>query len=558
MAKHDIFEIDYDNNNNRKFDDLYSNSEKYQIDTEKIDDYFGNSEHSYRRKKRGIFKFFDNIKFKMYKWWKCMKKSKKAFVVSSIAIVLALTVFVALGGLNYLFYNYKKVTGDLGAVGRIDENITNIALFGIDSRDTKGKTSFVGNTDSIMILSINTKTNKIKIISLLRDTFVPIYNGQKKIGYGKINSAYAKGAASTDKDKEEAAARYGISTINKNFNLDIEEYATVNFYGMAEIIDAVGGIDVELTKNEVTARGNNNHGINDMIQEICYEKGENPNKYYVTKWGKQHLNGLQAVAYSRIRYCTNIWGTSNDYGRTDRQRFVMKQLFNSVKDLKKSKYVSLVKALVPCTQTSLELDKIISIGWSVMQRHPTFEEYRIPLTYADADKEKGEKGTDYDFLITPTPSGYGSVIYMDLDYASKVIHAIIYSDMTAKDYIKDHPVEKNKWYNGGYSGSSGGSSLGGTSDKKNSSSSSTVPKQNDNKTEKPKEIPEDDPKTNTSEIESGGDVQGGESGGSTGTGSGGEGTGSEGTGDVGGTGVSGGTGGSGGTEQGAEQGGEQP
>ena len=568
MAKHDIFEIDYGNNNNGGFENLSSNSEKYQIDTEKIDNFFGDTDHSYRRKKRGIFKFFDNVKFKIYKWWKCMKKSKKAFLISSIAIVLALSVFVALGGLNYLLYNYKKLTGDLGAVEHIDENVTNIALFGIDSRDTKGKSSFVGNTDSIMILSINTKTNKIKIISLLRDTFVPIYNGKKRIGYGKINAAYAKGAAATDKDKEAEAARYGISTINQNFNLDIEEYATVNFYGMAEIIDAVGGIDVELTKNEVTARGNNNHGINDMIQEICVEKGENPNNYYVRKWGKQHLNGLQAVAYSRIRYCTNIWGTSNDYGRTDRQRFVMKQLFNSVKDLKKSQYVSLVKALVPCTQTSLELDKIISIGWSVMQKHPTFEEYRLPLTYADADKEKGENGADYDFLITPTPSGYGSVLYMDLDYCSKVIHSVIYSDMTIKDYIKDHPVEKNKWYKGDYNGGSGSSSGSGGSGKKDSSSSSTTTQKVEDKTEKPNDVNNDDKNIDTGEGGSGGTEEGGggsgsggsgsESGsGSGGSGSGGEGgSGSEGGGS-GGSG-SGGEGGSGGSEQGTAQGSEQP
>ena len=431
--------------NSGDFEDISSNSKKYQIDTDKIDRSFENAGHSYRRKKRGIAKTFDNAKYRIYKWWKCMKKSKKRLTVALTAVVLAVVVFFATGGMK-LFYNYKGLKGDIGFNGVIDKDIMNVALFGIDSRDTKGKATFTGNSDSIMILSLNKKSKKIKIISLLRDTFVPIEKEEGVTSYGKINSAYASGGP-----------ELAVKTINNIFHLDISEFATVNFYGMADIIEAVGGIDVELTQNEVTARGNNNHGINDMIQEICVYENLNPNDYYVNNWGKQHLNGIQAVAYSRIRYCTNIWGTSNDYGRTDRQRFVMHQLFNSVKNLNKSKYLKLANALIPCTQTSLEPDKIISIGWSMMMDKPEFEEYRIPLTSADADTANGERGADIDFLISPTPSGYGSVIYIDLEYASKVIHAILYEDMTAKGYIAEHPVEKNSWYKGGgyYSGGTG-------------------------------------------------------------------------------------------------------
>lgn len=502
MDKNDIFDIDFGGNMDKEFEDISSNSERFQIDRGKIDLYFDDSKHSYRRKKRGIFKFFDNAKFKIYKWWKCMKKSKKGFIIALVSLILASAVFVMSGGLNYLFYHYNDVKMDT-VKGQIDEKVLNIALFGIDSRDTKGKTSFKGNSDSIMILSLNSKTKKIKIISLLRDTFVPL-GKDGEAGYGKINAAYAKGGP-----------KLAMETINSIFNLDISEYATVNFYGMADIIDAVGGLDVELTKNEVTARGNNNHGINDMIDEICYESGLKPSQYRVTSWGPQHLNGVQAVAYSRIRYCTNIWGTSNDYGRTDRQRYVMKQLFNGVKTLKKSEYVRLAKALVPCTETSLELDKIISIGWDMMTRKPTFEEYRLPLTAADADKEKGEKGADYDFLMTPTPSGYGSVLYIDLNYAGRLIHAILYSDMTAKGFIAENPVEKNRWYKGSYGGgSSGGSQTTPTPEpsKKQTETTSSQEEPTDDTTsqEEPTEPEEpivSEPENPTPPTESGGESQ---------------------------------------------------
>lgn len=277
----------------------------------------------------------------------------------------------------------------------------------------------------------------------MRDTLVPIER-DTGLTYNKINCAYSWGGP-----------ELAIKTLNQNFGLDISEYATVNFYGMSDIIDAVGGIDVNLTKDEVTSRGKNNHGINDMIQEICQYENLKPNDYYVTVWGEQHLNGVQAVAYARIRYCTNIWGTSNDYGRTDRQRYVMEQLFNKAKSMSKSQSVKLAKALIPCTETSLSYSEIMNIAFSVMFSSPTFEQYRIP-----------QNTPEMNFLM-PSPSGsFGSVVYFDLNYASKVINAIIYDDMTIEDYVAEHPIEKNNWY----------AKRGNTSGKNNAGTTSNTPK----------------------------------------------------------------------------------
>lgn len=342
-----------------------------------------------------------------------------------------------------LFYNFDhkfpSKNADLDAVPTIDKNITNIALFGIDTRNEK---QFTGNSDSIMILSLNAKEHTVKIISILRDTLVPIEKNGKTT-YGKINSAYASGGA-----------ELAVKTLNKLFNLDITDYATVNFYGMAKMIDAVGGIDAELTDREVTARGNNNHGINDMIQEVCQLMGYNANDYYVKRSGSQHLNGIQAVAYSRIRYVPNIWGTNNDYGRTDRQRYVMEQLFQKAITMDKSKYPGLIKTMIPYTVTSLNPDEILSYALNILRDSPTFHQERLPK---DGYQMASPKGS------------FGSVVYYDLDFGAKLIHSFIYDNLPFDDYVALNGIEKNDWYAKRGSGSSGGTASSGTASSKPSS-----------------------------------------------------------------------------------------
>ena len=267
-------------------------------------------------------------------WWKRRKKWQKATIITSLAVIL---VFSIIAGVFYfgIGYNYNKITSDhedLGIENIIDKDIVNVALFGIDTRSLK---SFKGNSDSIMILSLNTKTKKVKIISLMRDTFIPItYN--RITTYKKINSAYATGGP-----------ELAIKVINSNFGLDITDYATVNFFGMVDIIDAVGGIEAELTKAEVVSSSVNFHALNGTIAEICNSLNVSAKENYITTPGKHHLNGIQAVAYSRLRYVPNVWGTNNDYGRTDRQRYVMEQLFNKALTLEKSQYMKLSKSLIP-------------------------------------------------------------------------------------------------------------------------------------------------------------------------------------------------------------------
>lgn len=461
------------------FEDISSSS------TPKKDEYEDIVSDTAMRKRGGAHAKSKPRKNGFAAWWKKLKKGYKAAIISATALVLAIA--VALGWFFIYFdYNYVKITKDpeeLGISEVIDEKIINIALFGIDTRDPK---SFKGNSDSIMILSLNTKTKKVKIISLMRDTLVPIvYNG--KTTYNKINSAYAKGGP-----------ELAIKTINKVFGLDISEYATVNFFGMKDIIDAVGGIDVELTANEPNA----SYGLNDTIREQCSVLGLDPDDYYVYKSGVQHLNGLQAVAYSRIRRVANIWGTNNDYGRTDRQRYVMEQLFNKATQMSKSQYMKLAKALIPCSETSLSYSEIISLAVNILLHSPTFEQTRVPQT---------------DFLMTSPSGSFGSVVYFDLDYAAKVIHAVIYDDVTLEEYVETNGIEKNNWYAkvGGSAGSSNKGNSTGTGNSTNTAkddnkTDNTVTKPNDGTTQKDNTVTGDggknDNKNPESTPETGGDI----------------------------------------------------
>lgn len=375
------------------------------------------------------------------KWWRSCKKWQKACMITATSLVLVLA--IAVGVLRIVFnYNYNNITKnpeDLGFESVINDKIVNIALFGIDTRDPK---SFKGLSDSIMILSLNTETKKVKLMSVMRDTLVPItYNG--KTIYAKINSAYSRGGP-----------ELAIKTLNTIFKLDISEYATVNFYGMSDIIEAVGGIDVELAKGELDVMSYENgkrvnYGLNGCISEICSYKGLDASKYYIREAGVHHLNGVQAVAYARIRHAANIGGVNDDFGRTDRQRYVMEQLFNKAIKLGKSQYVKLAKSLMPCSETSLSYSEILSLAVNILLQSPTFEQTRIP---------------DFSYQM-PSKSirGVGSCVYYDLNFASKLIHAFIYDDIKPEDYIAANGIEKNDWY-------------AGATVKKPSSNSSTVKK----------------------------------------------------------------------------------
>ena len=366
-----------------------------------------------------------------------MSKAKRAIIIvlCSIMLIIAILIGLVLGFIADIKreYNHREISDpDITAIEPIDPQVINIALFGIDAR-TVG--SFTGLSDSIMILSVNTGTGDIKLISVMRDSLVEIPGKSKPY---KINTAYSLGGP-----------ELAIKTLNHNFNLDIKEYATVNFYGMADIIDAVGGIEVDVREAERTAK----NGLNANITEQCKYLKKNASDYYVSKSGKQTLNGVQAVAWARIRSVSTSEGTANDYGRTDRQRYVMEQLLNKALSLSVTEYPALVKKILPHMETSVSFDEAVSLAVNVLGNKVQFEQTRVPQAkYVINDN----------FYV----SYAGSTVYYDLDYAAEVIHGIIYGGLTQDEYMDKYGVKKNGWYTG--SASAGGS--GGTTSSDSSSS----------------------------------------------------------------------------------------
>lgn len=208
---------------------------------------------------------------------------------------------------------------------------TNIALFGVDSRS--GQLESGTNSDTIMVCSINDTTKEIKLVSVYRDTYLDDSTGS----YRKCTEVYAIGGA-----------EQSISMLNKNLDLNITDYVTVNFEALVDAIDLFGGVDINLSEGEV-------YWLNSYLVEEREVLGKECED--VAGPGLQTLNGMQALAYCRIRYI------GLDYERTERQRTVLEQL--AVK-AKKSDIFTLNKAIdtiLPKISTSLsyvELAKIAS------------------------------------------------------------------------------------------------------------------------------------------------------------------------------------------------------
>ena len=225
-------------------------------------------------------------------------------------------------------------------------NFRNIVIFGVDDRTD----SFSGRSDSIILVSINKKTSEVKLCSVYRDSYLKLTDRS----LDKITHAYAYGGP-----------ELAISTLNQNLDLNITEFATVNFDSTQKIIDAVGGITLKIDSDEVK----HITGINSA--------------------GKHHLNGSQALQYSRIRY-----EEGGDYKRTERMRTVLTAVFDKVKTLGLNELNNLANELLPLVKTNISTLDIISllphlpsfkvntnIGWPYEVKGITLDRwYGVPVT----------------------------------------------------------------------------------------------------------------------------------------------------------------------------------
>ena len=233
------------------------------------------------------------------------KKKKHHFFLKLLLFLLILLagvfiyLFIVAGNAEYKPYEPIAEDPAWNLPASREKGVINILLIGTDARVTDNDC----RSDSIILMSICPKQRKIYLTSILRDCYVPIPG----VGMNRINMAYQFGNA-----------KLLTETIETNFHVRIDQYARVDFYSFIDIIDALGGVDVDVTGEEV-------HWVNAYLSEINHLIGVDPYDSMITEGGHLHLNGKQALAYSRIRYI----GT--DFARTDRQRTVLNAAKDQVK-----------------------------------------------------------------------------------------------------------------------------------------------------------------------------------------------------------------------------------
>lgn len=325
------------------------------------------------------------------------KKHKGLKVLAIFLLVIAIIVLLVAGG---AFYFINDKIGKMQQVdineGNLDistnenlEGYRNIAIFGVDSRSNDLD---VGNrSDCIIIANINNKTKEVKLISVYRDTYVQIKeNGSNTLD--KITHAYAY-----------AGPELAIQTLNTNLDLNIKEFVTVNFDSVAEAVDQLGGITMTLTSEEVDY-------ANDYIRETAKVTGKSAT--YISSSGTQTLNGVQAVAYSRIRYTSG-----GDYKRTERMRDVIEAMLAKLKTKSLGEINAFADSILPKVYTNLDTNDILSlvpsvakfnitnsIGWPYDTKGITLDRwYGVPVTLeSNVEKLHREEFDDPDYEAPET------------------------------------------------------------------------------------------------------------------------------------------------------------
>ena len=298
-----------------------------------------------------------------------------------------------------------NITKDPTALGidpsvTMDDSIKNIALFGLDQRSAYSDDST--RSDVIMVLTVDNKHKKLKITSILRDSYVSIEgensNGVHVDYMDKINAAYAEGGY-----------ELAIRTLNRNFGLNIMDYVTIDFTDTAAIVDAFGGVEISLTAEEKWEINQNLWNLSQETEGLIKDSDflADANGQVVDLAGAEYsdsvelLNGNQAVAYGRIR---NI---GYDYQRVERQQIVFKALMNRVTQLSFGEYPSLISQLMPYCETSLDLTDAIGMT-PILTSDFTIETISIP-------------DVDYELDLTDD----GSYLYYDVEQAGHRIDSFI-------------------------------------------------------------------------------------------------------------------------------------
>lgn len=349
------------------------------------------------------------------------KKKTSALKIIGIILLILLVLIVILAGIG-IGYVYTKLGQinveeiDETAIGIEEETqerlakYRNIAIFGIDSR-ADGDYGIGNRSDCIIIASLNQETKDIKLLSVYRDTYLQMESNKKQI-LDKAAHAYAYGGAQN-----------AVKMLNTNLDLNITEYVTVNFDAVVDAVDAMGGITLDIDSSELKY-------INDYISATSSITGVKSKS--ITKTGKQTVDGVQAVAYSRIRYTAG-----GDFKRTERMRTVIEAMLAKAKTLSISQLNGLVNTMLPEDKqkqkisTNIKPTEILAlvpsiasfnidenIGWPYETRGTTTGTYYgVPVTLeSNVEKLHKEVFEQSDYVVSETVKNISDKIVKKTGY----------------------------------------------------------------------------------------------------------------------------------------------
>lgn len=340
---------------------------------------------------------------------KAMKRRRRRRILFFFEVLILL---ILVGGIFVYAQINKKLDlmqesdVDMSQVG-VNEGVEDvkgyqtIALVGLDNTSD---TLDYGNSDTMIIASINNDTKKVKLVSLYRDTYLNVGTDPKgnEDTYTKANAAYAYGGA-----------QQLMTMMNKNLDLSLDGYVTVDFAAVAETIDLLGGLDIEMTADEV-----------EHMNNYCVETSEATGKSYEEIYpedGVHHLNGVQAVSYARIRKTAG-----NDFRRAARQRLVIYKMVEKAKNSSWTTLNKIVDTVCPMVATSLSKADILKMGMNMIT-YDIEDQSGFPTKHLEGETIKDAVGTD-------------AVLPVTLEQNVIALHQFLYPEET--DYVPSATVQE--------------------------------------------------------------------------------------------------------------------
>ena len=310
-------------------------------------------------------------------------------------------IYAKLGKMNFTDLDFSKIGVNTGVSdNNVMKGYTTIGLIGLDGRDGELKSG--ARSDTMIIASINNDTKKVKLVSVYRDTYLRIGEDSEGNGqYDKANAAYKKGGP-----------EQFLSMLNTNLDLNVTDFVSVDFQAVAEAVELLGGIDVELKEEEVA-----------HLNNYCVETSKVTGMDYTPleeKAGVHHLNGVQAVSYARIRYTSG-----NDFRRAARQREVIYKIVEKAKNSDIATLSKILDKVFPKVYTSFTKAEILQMGMSMMS-YDIEDQTGFPFDHLYGERVKDAMG------------GLDVVLPVTLESNAIKLHEFLYPEdsYTPSDEVK--------------------------------------------------------------------------------------------------------------------------